>query len=158
MRVIPAHTVSFTAEKPHLTDEQKKKVEGTKDVAVGGTAIYGGHKITQKQVFQSFKNLNKASNTAVQGVNTTTKIVRQSTSLWSKVVNNAKWAKGAIIDGVQKFVKSPLIKPLVENKAFRGLAGVFGYGFGLVSLVTGLTDISNTAAYAVHKMTKNSDG
>ncbi|MDR1327796.1 MAG: hypothetical protein LBJ74_05255 [Heliobacteriaceae bacterium] len=157
MRVIPVHTVSFTAEKRHLTDEQKKKVEGTKEVAVGGTAIYGGHKITQKQVFQSFKTLNKTSNMAVQGMNTTTKVIKQSTSLWSRVANNVKWAKGATIDGAQRFAKSPLIKSLVENRAFRGLAGVFGYGFGFVSLITGLTDISNTAAYAVHKMTKNAD-
>lgn len=136
-----------------MSKEEKKDAE--KKVVTGGGAVAATATATRaraarsgfdmfassKQVAQGMKNVTGAAKT----VNST---LKQTTSLWGKVCENAKWAKDAIIYWGSKFKNLKAIKPLVESRVFRFGAGALGYGFGLVTLISGCSDIAKVASEA----------
>jgi len=85
-----------------------------------------------------------------EAAQTGSEVVKKTSSLWGKVVENAKWAKNAILNWSTKFKNMKYIKPLVESKAFKCGAGALGYGFGFVTLISGLSDISRVTIEAVN--------
>ena len=136
------------------TQEQKDK---DKKIVTGGGAIAAttaaANTKAAKSGFDMFSSASKVSK-GMKNINETTKIAgdisKKSKGLWAKVCKNAKWAKNAIINWGSKFKNMKFIKPIVSSKLFRGCAGALGYGFGVITLISGLSDISKTASDAIN--------
>lgn len=103
---------------------------------------------SSKQVAQGMKNVTGTARTVGD-------TVKKTTSLWAKVCENAKWAKNAVINWGAKFKNLKYIKPLVTSKPFAFMAGALGYGFGLVTLISGCSDIAKVASDAAQKHLSN---
>ena len=136
-------------------EEKDKRRDAEKKVVTGGGAVAATANATRAKAAKSGFSMFNSSRTVSQGMRTVTntarsvnQTVRKSTSLWAKVCENARWAKDAILKWGSRFKNSKFIKPLVESKAFRGCAGFLGYGFGLVTLISGCSDIARVATDA----------
>ena len=90
-----------------------------------------------------------------QTTKTASVVANQSKSLWVKVVENAKWAKNSILNWGSKFKNLKYIKPLVESRLFRAGAGALGYGFGFVTLASGISDIAKVTTETVEHNLKD---
>lgn len=141
--------ISFTSmSKEEKKDAEKKVVTGGGAVAATATATRARAARSGFDMFASSKEVAKGMKTVTGTAKTVTSTVKQTTSLWGKVCENAKWAKDAIIGWGSKFKNLKIIKPLVESRAFRFGAGALGYGFGLVTLISGISDVAKVATEA----------
>lgn len=133
-------------------DAEKKVVTG--GGAVAATASAARMKATKSgfDMFSSASKVSKGMSTVTSTAKTASKISKQSRSLWAKVGENARWAKNAILNWGKNVSNMKLIKPLVKSPVFRGVAGALGYGFGVITLIAGLSDITKVASDAVEKM------
>lgn len=98
----------------------------------------------------------------MKGVRETTRtaanVAKQTKGLWAKVAENARWAKDAILNWGSKFKNMKFIRPIVKSPLFKGAAGALGYGFGIVTLISGLSDITKVTTEAVEgKLLHNED-
>ena len=141
-------TVSFTGN----DDAKEKRKEAEKKVVTGGgatAAAVGASRAKAAKsgfdVFASSKKVSQGLQTVTNAGKSATQVVKKSTTLWAKVCENAKWAKDAIINWGTKFKNMKYIKPLVTSKPFMWTAGALGYGFGLVTLISGCSDIARVA-------------
>lgn len=141
--------ISYTG----MSREQKKDAE--KKVVTGGGAIAATAAATNSRaarsgfnMFASSKEVAKGMKTVSGAAKTVNSTVKQTASLWSKVCENAKWAKNAVMSWGSKFKNLKYIKPLVESRVFKFGAGALGYGFGLVTLISGCSDIAKVATEA----------
>ncbi len=136
--------ISFTSNPAPQARNRDKDAE--KKIVAGGGAI------AAKSGFDMFASASKVSKgmKGVAGVaKTTTAVTKQTTGLWAKVVENAKWAKDAVLNWGAKVKGMKVLKPLVNSKLYKFGAGFFGYGFGFVTLISGLSDISKVATDAI---------
>lgn len=122
--------ISFTSNPAPQARNRDKDAE--KKIVAGGGAI------AAKSGFDMFASASKVSKgmKGVAGVaKTTTAVTKQTTGLWAKVVENAKWAKDAVLNWGAKVKGMKVLKPLVNSKLYKFGAGFLGYGFGFVTLI-----------------------
>ena len=124
-------------------DAEKKVVTGA---GVTGAAVQVNKSKKAFDMFASSKKLTQFGNTVTNTAKTVNETVKKSTGLWAKVSENFKWAKGAVMNWGAKFKNLKYIKPLIESPIFRGIAGIAGFAFGLVTLISGVSEIAKTAA------------
>lgn len=153
--------IAFTGKKARLrrahTREEKKK---EKEVVTGGGAVAATTAAARakatKSGFDMFSSTSKVSQ-GMHGVTNTAKtasnVAKQTKSLWGKVAENAKWAKNAVINWGSKLKNTRMLKPLINSKLFQFGAGFLGYGFGFVTLISGLSDISKVTTDVIEKQT-----
>ncbi len=141
--------IAFGNKQEDRKEAEKKVVTGGGAVAATATASRAKAARSGFDMFASSQDVAKGMRTVTGTAKTVNQTVKQTTSLWAKVCENAKWAKEAIIKWGNKFKNMGMIKPLIESKAFRGCAGALGYGFGLVTLISGCSDIAKVATEAV---------
>lgn len=153
---VSLNTITFTGNErtPERKEAEKKVVTG--GGAVAATASVTNLKATKSGVdmFASTGKISRGMSTVTNTTKTASNVAKQTKSLWAKVGENARWAKDAILNWGTKFRNMKMIKPLVESRAFRGCAGFLGYGFGAVTLISGLSDITKVASDAVEKFDK----
>ncbi len=141
--------ISFTSsEQDKKRDAEKKVVTGGGAVAATATATRAKAAKSGFDMFASSKEVARGMKNVTGTAKTVNQTVKQTTSLWGKVCENARWAKDAILNWGSKFKNMKMIKPLIESKLFRGCAGALGYGFGLVTLISGCSDIAKVASDA----------
>lgn len=144
-----AQQIAFTSsEQDKKRDAEKKVVTGGGAVAATATATRARAARSGFDMFASSKEVAKGMKTVTGTAKTVNQTLKQTTSLWGKVCENAKWAKNAVLSWGSKFKNMKHIRPLVENPVFRGAAGFLGYGFGLVTLISGCSDIAKVASDA----------
>ena len=141
---ISFNTVTFTGEEKRH-DAEKKVVTGGGAIAATAAATRTKAARSGFDMFSSAKKVSQGMQTVTDTAKSLKNTVRQTTTLWGKVCKNAEWAKISIIESGNRFKSSRFIKPLVESKVFRGFAGALGYGFGLVTLISGCSDIVKVA-------------
>ncbi len=150
---VSLNTITFTGNErtPERKEAEKKVVTG--GGAVAATASVTNLKATKSGVdmFASTGKISRGMSTVTNTTKTASNVAKQTKSLRAKVGENARWAKDAILNWGTKFRNMKMIKPLVESRAFRGCAGFLGYGFGAVTLISGLSDITKVASDAVQK-------
>ncbi len=154
MRVSFNDKIAYTSN-PQTSKEQDKK-EAEKKVVTGGGAVAAATATARakaaKSGFDMFNSTKKVSQ-GMKGVTETTKtaanVAKQTKGLWAKVCENAKWAKDAVLNWGSRFKNMKLIKPIVKSPLFKGVAGFLGYGFGIVTLISGLSDITKVTTEAV---------
>ncbi len=143
------------------TADSGKNKDAEKKVVTGGGAIAATTSAAKARAAKSFDVFNSASKVSkgMKGFTQTTKtasvVANQSKSLWVKVVENAKWAKNSILNWGSKFKNLKYIKPLVESRLFRAGAGALGYGFGFVTLASGISDIAKVTTETVEHNLKD---
>ena len=150
--------ISFTSsDKDNKRDAEKKVVTGGGAVAATATATRAKAAKSGFDMFASSKEVANGMKNVTSTAKTVNQTVKQTTSLWGKVCENAKWAKNAVLNWGSKFKNMKYIRPLVENPVFRGAAGFLGYGFGVVTLISGCFDIAKVASDAAqgHLLDKN---
>ena len=155
--------IAFTAN-PSTEKSDKDRRDAEKKVVTGGGAVAATATAARakaaKSGFDMFESASKVSK-GMKGVTTTAKVTntvtKQSKGLWSKVAGNAKWAKNAIMNWGSKFKNMKFIKPLVNSKLFMKFAGFLGYGFGVVTLIAGMSDIVKVTSDAVEKNVLHKD-
>ena len=142
-------------------EEEKQRKEAEKKVVTGGGAVAATASVTNLKatksgvdMFASTGKISRGMSTVTNTTKTASNVAKQTKSLWAKVGENARWAKDAILNWGTKFRNMKMIKPLVESRAFRGCAGFLGYGFGAVTLISGLSDITKVASDTVQKFDK----
>lgn len=144
------NAISFTAKQDDRRDAEKKVVTGGGAIAATATATRAKAARSGFDMFRSSKEVSQGMRTATNAAKTVTNTIKKSTTLWGKVCENAKWAKEAIIKWGTKFKNTKFIKPLIESKVFRGCAGFLGYGFGLVTLISGCSDIARVTTDTIN--------
>lgn len=140
----PNNKYAFTGrEKSQESKDAEKKI-----VAGGGVVAATASTVRKTQsrfdIFKSAGKVSKGMATTAELTATADKTAKQAKGLWGKVCENAKWAKNAIVQWGEKFVNMKYIKPLIHSKAFRFVAGILGYGFGIVTLIYGVNEIAET--------------
>lgn len=143
--------IAFTGE-----ERSQKQKDAEKKVVTGGGAVAAANAARTKaaksglDIFSSSKSAANGIKAISEGTKLTTGTLNSSINLWTKVCNNVKSAKIAVINWGKKFTNSKLLKPLIESKAFCGFAAALGYGFGLVTLISGGAEIISTATNAIN--------
>ena len=153
MRVSFNDRISYTSN-PEPSQTNKKDAE--KKVVTGGGAIAAATATARTRaaksgfdMFNSAKKVSQGMKTVTQTTRTATNVAKQTTSLWAKVAENAKWAKSAVLNWGSKFKNLKYIRPIIKSPLFRGVASTLGYGFGFVTLISGLSDISKVTTDAM---------
>jgi hypothetical protein len=153
--MIRVSAVTFTANNDDKRKDTEKKV-----VTGGGAAAAAGATVTRRPGFDMFKSsqkLTQGMNKVTSTVNNAQNVVKKSTTLWGRVCENAKWAKGAILNWGAKFKNMKYVRPLIENPAFRFCAGSLGVAFGLITMISGLADVTKVATDAVNGQLSNKE-
>ncbi len=136
--------------------EQKNNKDTERKVVTGGGAVAAAAGAARTKAarsgFDMFNSARRASQ-GVRGVTETTRttadVATKTKGLWAKVAENARWAKNAIMNWGDKFKKIGFINRIVKSKLFMKTAGALGYGFGLVTLISGLSDITKVTTEAI---------
>ena len=143
----------------------KSKNDTKKDVVTGGGAIAATATTVRTRaarsgfdMFNSAKKVSEGMKGVTQATKATANVAKQTKSLWGKVVENAKWAKGEILSWGTRFKNVRFVKNIIKSPIFRGTASALGYGFGLVTLISGLSDITKVTTEAIEgKLLHNED-
>lgn len=155
--------ISFNTANIAFTGKERsqKQKDAEKKVVTGGGAIAATTSAAKLKstksgfdMFASAGKVSKGMSTVTNTAKTAQKVAKQSTSLWSKVCKNARWAKDAVLNWGTKFKNMRLIKPLVKSPVFKGIAGALGYGFGAITLIAGLADITKVTSDAIENLEK----
>lgn len=137
-----------------VTNRSQERKDAEKQVVTGGGALAATGAAANAKATKSgvglfatgTKNIKDAAKAAEQ-------LTKETTSLMGKINKTAKWVKNSIIEWGGKFKDMKYIKPLINNRVFRFGAGVIGYGFGVITLISGLSDISKVATDSFDKIT-----
>ena len=128
-------------------DNEDRKTE--KKIVAGGGTVAGTATIARANATKNGFNIINESKKITEGMkgvqtatSTATNVANKTVGLWGKVKENAAWVTNKIIKWGETLKNTKYIKPLVDSKAFRFGAGALGYGFGLVTLISGLSDIA----------------
>lgn len=123
-------------------DAEKKVVTGA---GVTGAAVQMGRTRSAFNMFESSKKLTQGMSVVTDATKNVNMIAKKSTGLWALVKDNFRWAKASVLKWGDQFKNLKYIKPLIESAAFKGVAGLAGLGFGLVTFITGASEIAKTA-------------
>ena len=153
---ISFNTITFTGRERTKKQKAAEKKVVTGGGAVAATASAAKLKATKSgfDMFASAGNVSRGMSTVTNTAKAARNVAKQSTGLWAKVCKNASWAKDAILNWGKNVKKMKFIKPLFESKLFRGCAGALGYGFGVITLIAGLADITKVASDAAENFDK----
>lgn len=153
---ISFNTITFTGRERTKKQKDAEKKVVTGGGAVAATASAAKLKATKSgfDMFASAGNVSRGMSTVTNTAKAARNVAKQSTGLWAKVCKNASWAKDAILNWGKNVKKMKFIKPLFESKLFRGCAGALGYGFGVITLIAGLADITKVASDAAENFDK----
>ena len=162
MRISFNDKIAYTSN-PEFSRENKKDAE--KKVVTGGGAVAAATATVKTKaaksgfdMFSSAKKVSKGMKGFTETTRTAANVAKQTKGLWAKVAENARWAKDAIMNWGSKFRNMKFIRPIVKSPLFRGAAGALGYGFGFVTLISGLSDITKVTTEAVEgKLLHNED-
>lgn len=162
MRVSFNNQITYTSN-PNTKNEEKRDAE--KKVVTGGGAVAATTAAARSKaaksgfdMFNSAKKVSQGMKGVTEATKTATNVAKQTKGLWAKVAENARWAKNSILTWGSKFKNTRFIKPLIKSPIFRGAAGALGYGFGFVTLISGLSDITKVTTEAVEgKLLHNDD-
>lgn len=142
MKIVANQPITYTARSKEQKDAEKK-------VVAGGGAIAAATSVARTRAVKSSFDMFGSAKKITSGITSTTRmatqVTKKSTGLWAKIVKNAKWAKNAILKWGDQFKNTKWIKPVINSPLFKKCAGFLGYGFGAVTLISGLTDIANVA-------------
>lgn len=141
------YNLSFTGE---MADENKKDVG--KKIVTGGGVIGAVTNISRFDAFKSAKSLSKGMTGITNSAKVVSNAAKQSKSLNPKAVENMKWLKTSVLKWGAKFKDTPVVKYLVSSPVFRGIASFLGYGFGILTLVSGCSDIVRVTSDALNDM------
>lgn len=146
-------SIAFTGKErsKERKDAEKKVVTGGGAVAATASAAHVKATKSGFDMFSSAGKVSKGMNTVTNTAKAAGKVAKQSKGIWVKVCKNARWAKNAVLNWGKNVSNMKLIKPLVKSPVFRGVAGALGYGFGAITLIAGLSDITKVASDAVEK-------
>lgn len=137
---IAVNTISFTSQQRPRRDKDAEK-----KVVTGGGAIAATTAAANLKGAKSGLNMVQRTTNGLKTVTGTTKTattaMKKTKGLWAKVAENAKWAKDAILNFGSKFKNIKWVKPIVNSPIFKKCAGFLGYGFGAVTLISGMSDI-----------------
>lgn len=155
MRVSFSDKIAYTSN-PEINNRNQERKEAEKKVVTGGGAVAAttaaARSKAAKSGFDMFSSAKKVSQ-GMRGVTDTTRtavnVTKQTKGLWAKVAENARWAKNAILNWGSKFKNTRFIKPIIKSPLFKGAAGALGYGFGFVTLISGLSDITKVTTEAI---------
>ena len=106
-------------------------------------------------MFDSASKVSKGMKGLTETTRTATDVAKKSKGLFAKVAENARWAKNAILNWGTKFKSMKYVKPLVESKIFRAGAGALGYGFGFITLISGVSDIAKVTSETIESKVAN---
>ncbi len=142
------------AEKKEAQKREEKQKEAAKKTIEGGGAVAATAKLTssKKAGVDFFTKAGEATGglkKSAEALKTATETAKKSSSLWSKCSQAVKSTKASIIEWGASVKAHRLIKPLLASRAFKYFAGFLGYGFGVVTLITGAGDIVDVANDAV---------
>ena len=139
--------IAFTGtKKDEKKDAEKKIVTGTGATAAAAKAATTAKKSKSAfDVFESSKKLSQNLKTVSNTSKAVTDISTKSVGLWAKVKDSFKWARDSVLKWGAKFKNMKYVKPLVESPLFRGVASVLGFGFGVVTLISGGAEIMKAA-------------
>ena len=153
MRVSFNDRIAYTSN-PETPREDKKEAE--KKVVTGGGAVAAATTTARARaaksgfdMFSSAKKVSQGMKVVRETTKTTAYVEKKTKVLWAKVSENARWAKGAVMNWGAKFKNLRFISPIVKSPLFRGAAGALGYGFGFVTLISGLSDITQVTTEAI---------
>ncbi len=159
MKLSALNTISFTASKEKtsstrkMTDEEKK--EAAKKAVEGGGAVAATSAFSGKKAgMDLFTKAEKASAELKKGSETIKVVGETATktkSLWGRCSQAVRNTKNSIIEWGASVKTWKIFKPLLQSRAFRFCAGALGYGFGLVTLITGLGDIVSVTSDTLSK-------
>ena len=146
--------IAFTSN-PAVSTRSGRDKDTEKKVVTGGGAVAATTAAARakgaKSGFDMFGSASKVSRGITSSAKTASNVAKETKGLWGKVAENARWAKKAIMNWGKALQNSKLLKPLVNSKLFRFGAGALGYGFGFVTLISGLADITKVTTEAIEK-------
>lgn len=155
MLTILNEKISFTSSQTNRSERdnetERKVVTGGGAVAATTAAAKAKASKSGFDMFSSASQVSRGMNGVTSSAKVANNVAKQTKGLWGKVVENAKWAKNAVINWGNGLKNAKFIKPLVNSKLFQYGAGFLGYGFGFVTLISGLSDISKVTTEAVEK-------
>lgn len=147
--------------KEYRKERSQEQKDTEKKVVTGGGAVAATTAAANSKAVKSGVDIFSSSKKAAAGMKNITNtakaaknVTKQTSSLWTKVCENAKWAKDSIIKWGAKFQNSRFIRPLVQNRVFKYCAGALGYGFGVITLISGLSDIGQVATDVAENLNK----
>ena len=144
------NVISFCGQEAASRSDNK---DGAKKVVTGGGAVAAVAAASNTRatrsgfdMFKSAGRVSKGMHTFTESAKVANQTAKEAASLWSRAKNSAVWARNSILRWGNSIQNTRFIKPLVNSPAFRGAAGFLGYGFGLVTLISGCSDIAKVAS------------
>ena len=158
----PVHNVVYfrarMTETPRQEDE-KRNVSG-KDVAVAtGATGATGSAMAQKGTLSSFSSLNKKINTTTRTTKETLQLASQTgsqaKSVFGKFAQNCARYKQGIINFGQRVTTSPILKPILQSRVYRGFAGFLGGATAGLVAIFGIGEVTTTFARKADELTNH---
>ena len=141
-------------------NQPQERKDAEKKVVTGAGATAGAVQVSRTKSAFSFFNSSKKLQNGVSFAQNTMKeanlVAKKTTGLWATVKANCAWAKNSVLKWGEQFKALKYIRPLIESPVFKGAAGIAGFGFGLVTLITGASEIAKTATDVIdeHQLNK----
>ena len=160
------NTISFTASKGQAASSTKsensdddKKKEAAKEAVKGGGAVAAtSAAISNKKKVDMFTKASKASKELERGSQTIKNVgnvAEKTTGLLSKCKTAYQTTREAVITWGRTVKTSKYIRPILKSAPFRWGAGLIGYGFGAVTLITGLGDIAKVTTDTLYEYSQS---
>ena len=156
MYVSPAHNVIYFRARMTETSnrEDDKKVSG-KEVAVAtGATGATGSAIAQKSSFSAFnKKINATTKTTKETLELASQTGSQAKSVFGKFAQNCARYKQGIINFGQRVTTSPILKPILQSRVYRGFAGFLGGATASLVAISGIGEVTTTFARKADELT-----
>lgn len=133
-------------------DAEKKVVAGGGAVAATVSTVNKAKKARALATVGDIDKFSRGMTTATKASEAAVNAVKDTTTLWSKICNSAKWAKDAVMKWGDKFTNSRFIKPIIKSPVYKGFAGAIGLGIGLVTLIAGVAEIAKATVKPFEKL------
>ena len=136
-------------------NQPQERKDAEKKIATGAGATAGAVQVSRTKsafsFFNSSKKLQQGMGLAQNTMKEASLVAKKTTGLWATVKANCAWAKTSILKWGEQFKSLRYIKPLIESPVFKGIAGIAGFGFGVVTLITGASEIAKTATDVIEE-------
>lgn len=141
-------------------NQPQERKDAEKKVVTGAGATAGAVQVSRtKSAFNFFNSTKKAQQSLSFASNTMKEanmVAKKTTGLWAAVKANCSWARTSILSWGEQLKNLKYIKPLIASPIFKGVAGLAGLGFGLVTFISGASEIAKTATDVIdeHQLNK----